>query len=181
MSSQDWERMKPGPPMPPPGSFEELCKVYGDPRLYMRDDGRIIDGVWSSLILGQATLPWGLTIPWAGSVVARISVHRLLVAEVEAVFRALQAMSLQDQVREFGGAYNFRQQRGGAKLSVHCWGAALDLNTSTNKLGEPHVTHGGKADMDLRVVKVFEDRGWGWGGHWNRPDCQHFQWCSLGY
>lgn len=163
MSDHDWERIKPRAPVPPPADFEELCAVYGDPRHYMNLSGDIAEHLWQQNILSRAELPWGLTIPWNGQVVSRIACHRLLVDEIQEAFKAIAAAGLRDKVREFGGVYNFRRQRGGVKLSVHSWAAAIDLNITTNPLGEKHVSQGGKADMDMDVVELFEGRKWFWG------------------
>lgn len=68
----------------------------------------------------------------------------------------------------YGGAYMFRPMRGSAKLSIHSWGAAIDLNPGQNALG----THG---DMPQFAIDAFAAEGWTWGGDWHRPDPMHFQ------
>ena len=31
------------------------------------------------------------------------------------------------------------------------------------------------AMMPMKVVRIFESEGWGWGGEWHRPDAMHFE------
>ena len=53
-------------------------------------------------------------------------------------------------------------------LSRHSWGAAVDLNATTNPLGSA-------GDQDERLVDVMEAWGFTWGGDWVVPDPMHFE------
>lgn len=53
-------------------------------------------------------------------------------------------------------------------LSMHAWGLAIDLNVSTNALGAAPTMHD-------RVVAIFREHGFAWGGDWSRPDGMHFE------
>lgn len=71
-----------------------------------------------------------------------------------------------------GGCYNARLMRGGDKgfaVSRHAWGAALDLNPSTNQYGDPPL-------LDERIGQIFRDWGFVWGAGWTVPDAMHFEW-----
>ena len=68
----------------------------------------------------------------------------------------------------FDGCFNNRPQKGGTKLSTHAWGISVDLNAATNALGT-------SGDMDARVVEIFKEEGFVWGGEFGRPDPMHFQ------
>lgn len=53
-------------------------------------------------------------------------------------------------------------------LSRHSWGAAVDLNATTNPLGSA-------GDQDERLVDAMEAWGFTWGGDWVVPDPMHFE------
>lgn len=53
-------------------------------------------------------------------------------------------------------------------LSRHSWGAAVDLNATTNPLGSA-------GDQDERLVDAMEVWGFTWGGDWVVPDPMHFE------
>jgi hypothetical protein len=70
----------------------------------------------------------------------------------------------------YGGAYNYRLKKGGSSLSVHSWGAAIDLDPEHNAFG------GHSRRMPIAVVNAFKAEGWIWGGDWHQPaDPMHFQ------
>jgi hypothetical protein len=54
-------------------------------------------------------------------------------------------------------------------LSRHTWGMALDVNTDTN-------AQGSTPTLDCRVVRIFREHGFAWGGNFTRPDGMHFEW-----
>jgi hypothetical protein len=55
-----------------------------------------------------------------------------------------------------------------SSISHHTWGAAVDVNATTNRFGQtPH--------QDPRVVAIFERWGFTWGGRWLIPDGMHFE------
>jgi peptidoglycan L-alanyl-D-glutamate endopeptidase CwlK len=86
--------------------------------------------------------------------------------------------------------FNYRNVFDTHQLSYHAYGRAIDINPLVN----PYVTKGGKTrpigpaynpdaqgairDGD-KIVNLFLERGWEWGGHWKDKhgyvDYQHFQ------
>lgn len=76
----------------------------------------------------------------------------------------LQALGL----TSWGGSFNFRPVRGGQALSMHAYGIAVDIDPAHNALN----TEGRMPDA---VVKMFERRGWYWGGRFSRKDPMHFE------
>jgi hypothetical protein len=53
-------------------------------------------------------------------------------------------------------------------LSHHAWGTALDINVASNRMGAtPH--------QDPRLVAIFDQHGFTWGGRWIVPDGMHFE------
>lgn len=75
----------------------------------------------------------------------------------------------------FGGVYNFRPKRKGGSLSMHSYGAAIDLDPAHN----PQKPTGGT--MPAEVVAVFKKHGAIWGGDWTPKyrDPMHFQWATV--
>lgn len=87
--------------------------------------------------------------------------------------------------------FNYRAIVGGQNLSHHATGRAIDLNPRQNPYLRPNL-HGpdlilppgavydarkkGTLSADSAAVRVFETRGWEWGGRWTtRFDYHHFQ------
>jgi hypothetical protein len=74
----------------------------------------------------------------------------------------------------YGGTYNYRRISGSSNLSLHAFGAAIDLDPDHNPLGMPWRADAGM--MPMEVVEIFEAEGWKWGGRFqSRKDCMHFQ------
>ena len=89
-------------------------------------------------------------------------------------------------------AFNDRMVSGGASISVHAYGLAIDLNPIQNpflqkrdgavevspKAGEGYLNRADvRPGMAEAVVELFADNGFSiWGGDWKNPiDYQHFQ------
>ena len=88
-------------------------------------------------------------------------------------------------------AFNCRPLPSGRSWSLHAFGRAIDLNPLLNpfidrrgafqpKNAAPYLdrrrTDPGILHADDVAVRVFTDRGWGWGGDWRTPkDYQHFE------
>jgi hypothetical protein len=72
----------------------------------------------------------------------------------------------------FAGCWNPRYIRAAAGtaagVSRHAWGAAVDLNASTNPVGSA-------GTQDPRLVEVMAEWGFTWGGLWLVPDPMHFE------
>lgn len=68
----------------------------------------------------------------------------------------------------FGGCYHPRLTRSGESVSRHAWGIAVDINVPDNPAGT-------SGNQDPRLVEVFEEHGFTWGGDWLVPDPHHFE------
>ena len=72
----------------------------------------------------------------------------------------------------FAGCWNPRYIRATtgkpAGISRHAWGAAIDLNASSNPVGSA-------GTQDPRLVAIMLDWGFTWGGDWLVPDPMHFE------
>jgi hypothetical protein len=136
---------------------------------------------WEQDNLTLIRVPYPLTLAWDLSrEVSRIRCHKRvansLTLVLESIFAAYGSISAIKTVRMhlFGGCYNYRRVSGSGRLSTHAWGAAIDLDPDLNPLGKPHDE--GDGMMPMRVVEIFEQEGWKWGGRFvSRPDCMHFQ------
>lgn len=82
--------------------------------------------------------------------------------------------------REVGGSFNWRLISGTDRLSVHSFGAAVDLNSAlggywkwTGRSAGNVGTFDNKVPRDL--VEAFERFGFIWGGKWHHYDGMHFE------
>jgi hypothetical protein len=155
-----------------PRGIGEIRRTFGDPRPYIREDGTIAAG-WEKEILDSLSLPAPIALSWDHAVkVSRIRCHRLVAPILGAVFQDIWRDGLWPTLREFGGCYAWRVQRGSdSKLSTHSWGISIDLNPSTNQLGT-------EGDWSPRVLEAFERHGFLWGGTFGRPDPMHWQYAE---
>jgi hypothetical protein len=163
-----------------PDGFDQIIATFGDPRPLLSADGTITadnEARWQRKTLAAGELPFDIPIdpknPAAG-VKRRFWAHRKLVSTFVAVFSEIARLGLEGQVHSWGGLYGFRAIRGSTHLSLHAFGAAVDLNAETNPLGGP-------GDMSSDLIDVFEHFGFFWGGNFHsRPDPMHFQY-ATGY
>ena len=74
-------------------------------------------------------------------------------------------------MESFEGCFNPRTIAGSTQPSRHAWGAAVDVNFSTNPTGST-------STVDPRLVEVMERWGFGSGDEWLVPDSGHFEYIS---
>lgn len=155
-------------PLTTPDGWKGVFALYGDPSLLLRDDGTV-SPLWEARMV-VVPFPAPLPLGWDLTKLARgARVHQVVSAEVDEVFDALARADLWRRLRTYDGGYAWRTQRGSTKKpSLHSFGAALDFDADTNRMGT-------RGDMDPRVVEVFEGHGWTWGGRFKRPDPMHVQ------
>lgn len=112
----------------------------------------------------------------------------LHVTKVNGVDKALAAVrdelqshaELRKYLAPSAGVFNWRPVAGQKNLSVHSFGAALDLNT---KFADYWLWSGGKPGnvpvyknkFPMEIVAVFEKHGFIWGGRWYHYDTMHFE------
>lgn len=159
----------------PPHGEDEIRAFYG-----WRDDYLLADGTpereWERDHIRPARLP--APLKFIGRPVHTLRVHKRLVERFESVYREILSAGLWAAVETYAGAYTFRLVRGGASLSMHAYGAAVDHDPARNPLGaEPDTTFYGSAPEGQAVVQIFEEHGFLWGGRFKgRKDAMHFQW-----
>jgi hypothetical protein len=139
--------------------------VYGDPRGKNRTQ---MSPAWERANIVIIKPVFKMT--YAGAPVSRIRVHKHCAQSLLRVLGNLKDAAKGKQktldhwgVSIFGGVVAYRLMRGGNRLSIHSYGAAIDLDPARN----------GMYDRTPRfaefpeVLKAFADEGWRWGGDWN--------------
>ena len=127
---------------------------YGNPR------GRNgnASAQWEKANLTRISPPFKMY--FAGKPVTSISINKKCADSLYRVFDAIWAAAGKDQktidnwgVSVFSGSYNYRVMRGGAVLSMHAYGCAIDLDAPRNFFHDqdPHFAH------VPQVVKAFKD------------------------
>jgi hypothetical protein len=110
------------------------------------------------------------------------------ITKINGVDKALEAVSLDlDELpNEFikylnptAGTFNCRVVAGAKYMSMHAYGAAIDINAkfadywrwALNVRGEPKW----KNQIPIQIVRIFEKHGFIWGGYWYHYDTMHFE------
>lgn len=143
-----------------PNGYDEIVRIFGSP-----------DSAPCSA--GRARLPQALPLSWRAEKVTVVSCHKLLEDVFTSVFQRISDAGLWDALENFGGIHSSRTVTSSQKISTHAWGIAGDFDTIDNALGK-------RPEMHPRIVAIFKDHGFVWGGEWSRPDGMHFQY-AKGY
>lgn len=103
--------------------------------------------------------------------------HKKVSASLERVLAAIgkgfgKSRGIMEEAEDYGGCFNFRNKRGASSLSVHAWGAAIDLDADDNTFRDHWPM---QADMPLEIIEAFAREGWvsaaaAWG-----YDAMHFE------
>jgi hypothetical protein len=105
-------------------------------------------------------------VPLLGSATCNVA----LFPQLRGAIRELIAEGLSDTISSYSGCFAPRHinRIPTAGLSHHSWGIAVDINVPQNPFGAtPH--------QDPRMVEVFEEWGFMWGGRFIEPDGMHFE------
>jgi hypothetical protein len=161
----------------PAQDYDSLCAFYGkhiiDPATGQPTEA------WEDANLISISFPYPMRLAWdLTTVVTRSRCHRKVHDSLSTVlnniykfygdYKEIQKVNMD----LFGGIYNFRTVRGGRSLSLHAYGAAIDLDPDHNPMGTPWYS---TSMIPSVVVKIFEAANWIWGGRFSRPDCMHLQ------
>jgi hypothetical protein len=115
--------------------------------------------------------------------------QKLLISAINGVDKHLAAISAEldkhSEWKEYlisAGTFNWREVRGGNRLSAHSFGIAIDLNTRYSnywqwdcKCTSENVDLIYKNKIPYGIVDVFERHGFIWGGKWYHYDTMHFE------
>jgi hypothetical protein len=99
-----------------------------------------------------------------------VTCNAALFPQIRGAIRELIRKGLGDTITSYSGCWAPRHILGDpdAGLSHHAWGIAIDVNVPQNPFGaEPN--------QDPRLIEVFEDWGFIWGGRFIVPDGMHFE------
>jgi hypothetical protein len=101
----------------------------------------------------------------------RLYCHKLMIEPLSDVFKKLIDTKLFEKIITFDGCFNIRPQRGSvnnANFSIHSWGLAIDINAFENQQGQV-------PKLDMKIVEIFDEFGFDWGGYFYKQDGMHFQ------
>lgn len=161
----------------PPQNPRDMSAFYGNPD---PTGAGVPDRNWEDKNLINITPPYKMFLAWAPT--QQVNTIKVNKACADALLRILtnidQHYGSPEAIQKarmhlFGGCYNFRLMRGAAAMSIHSWGAAIDIDPVTNYFGRAYNASQGM--MPLEVIKMFQAEGWVWGGMWSKPDPMHFQ------
>ncbi len=88
----------------------------------------------------------------------------LLGALNQVIDEGLENTLSKEEFQKSGGCYaprRINRFNAGGSISRHAWGIAIDINV--------------KSGYHPRVVEIFNDWGFAWGGTWTSPDEMHFE------
>jgi hypothetical protein len=160
----------------PPGPCESRPEVNFDP-------GRIRSEVLMKRLYGgsardvEASL---VEVDWFGSKLP-VTKRQGVAQALEQVRDELKAMpDLKVFLTPSAGTFNWRNVASASNLSVHSFGAAIDLNT---RYADYWIWAGGKPGRvphynnkyPMTIVDAFERHGFIWGGRWYHFDTMHFE------
>jgi hypothetical protein len=105
-------------------------------------------------------------------ILGRVRCNRAIIPQLRGALDDLQSRGLSQliDVSQYAGCYSarFALHDPSASISHHTWGIAVDLNVGQNPFG--HTPH-----QDPRLVTIFENWGFIWGGRFLVPDGMHFE------
>jgi len=157
----------------PPKTKSEFYKLFGKFIYRNLDNGFVeITDNWETNNIVEVTLPITNSIKhnhW------NIRCHKILEQEIFNLFADYVAKGYEKSypIKQLGCFVpRHKMSDPNKSLSIHSWGAAIDINWKTNRIGT-------RGDMPVDVIVLFKQYGFNWGGLWTRPkDPMHFEFYS---
>jgi len=150
-------------------TYDQLQRFYGPPGT------------------GHATvkLPYTMRLAWdTDTTLDHFTCHRKIVDPLRSIFERALGHYGMDGIRAlgldlFGGCYSNRPMRGGHRLSVHAFAAAVDIDPARNRLRMDH-NSARLAQPDAEEWwKIVESTGATSLGRAKDYDWMHFQFCRV--
>ena len=135
-------------------------KYFGDFQIKEKDGTWIIvEPAWRNANIERKNMP----------IIGRATCNKimwepLLGALNQVIEEGLQNTLSKDEFQKSGGCYaprRINRFNAGGAISRHAWGIAIDINV--------------KSGYHPRVVQIFNQWGFAWGGTWTSPDEMHFE------
>ena len=137
-------------------------RVFGEFGARAAPNGTIeVDPRWKQRSIRTARVP----------LLGEVRCHRLFLPQLHAALREVKRRGLATKINQYSGCYypRFIGSDPNGRLSHHSWGIAVDINAAENRFGA-------SPTMDPRIVAIFENNGFIWGGRWLVPDGMHLEW-----
>ena len=135
-------------------------KYFGDFQIKEKDGTWIIvEPAWRNANIERKNMPI-----IGRSTCNKIMCEPLLGALNQVIEEGLQNTLSKDEFQKSGGCYaprRINRFNAGGAISRHAWGIAIDINV--------------KSGYHPRVVQIFNQWGFAWGGTWTSPDEMHFE------
>ncbi len=163
----------------PKENAADLTAFFGE---FDLDANGVPTAAWQRDNLTRVVCPWRLSLSWDTTKTASgILCHKKVAISLTEVLDDLwqkhqqsQAQIDQSRLNLYGGCYEFRRKRGLSGISLHAYGAAIDLDPEHNPLGKKWQPNTGM--MPDIAIETFQAAGWKWGGTFSgRKDPMHFQ------
>lgn len=154
-----------------PDGFDEIVKTFGNPD---ENGDHILDlaFIQSHLQVFNFNIP--LRLAWGDHrLITRFQAHALIgdivMEALDEFFAAVGEQKARDETWDYwGGCFNFRPNSNDkSKLSIHSWGAAVDINPHLNPNGQK------ECKQPVELMRAFISRG----GRWVSGDWMHCQFC----
>ncbi len=118
-----------------------------------------------------------VAIKWIDGSLIRVTKKEGVSQALRAVVRDLKELpqSYLKYLTPIGGTFKWRKIAGTSRLSVHSFGAAIDIRVKYSAYWRWNKGRGYKNKIPARVVKIFEKYGFIWGGKWSHYDTMHFE------
>jgi len=173
---------------------DQLLQVYPAQKLLPRDlpqnfePGRVRVEWFFKRMYGATRREVGrhlTTVHW-GKQRLRVTTVNGVADKLKAIYRELTRLEhrLKPFFQKSAGAFVWRTIKGTSRISVHSFGAAIDLGVRHSNYWKWTLQVFGRDQRGLipyknrfpiEVIDIFECHGWIWGGWWYHHDTMHFE------